>query len=103
MTFLLIKNYTIPLVRLTSLWIVFDTIQIVIGYVLRSVGDTLFMMVIYLVMPFLFYIILPYIIVVVAKLPLFWVWVELVVFTMCMLLIVSARFLGGKWKRINMI
>lgn len=95
--------YTIPLVRLTSLWIVFDTIQIIIGNVLRSVGDTVFMMVIYMIVPFLFYIVFPYLFSVVLGLPLFWIWVVLVIFTLIMLVLVSFRFLGGKWTRIEVI
>ena len=98
-----IINYTTILIRITSIWIVFDTIQIVIGNVLRAVGDTVFMMIIFMVMPFLFYIVLPYIFIVVLQLPLIWIWVELLIYTLFMLALVSFRFLSGKWKKIKVI
>lgn len=102
-TFLKLMAVTVPLVRLTSLWIVFDTMQIIIGNVLRAVGDTMFMMVIYIVVPILFYIVIPYLFSVVWGLSLIWIWIALVVYSMVMLLLVSVRFLGGKWKRIEVI
>ncbi|MBN2531398.1 MAG: MATE family efflux transporter [Spirochaetales bacterium] len=97
-----IMAFTIPLIRITSVWLVFDTMQIIIGNVLRYVGDTFFMMMIHLTMPFLFYIVIPYISVW-SGLSLFWIWIELLIFTLCMLTLLSIRFLGGKWKKINMI
>lgn len=98
-----IINYTTILIRLTSIWIVFDTIQIVIGNVLRALGDTLFMMIIYLVMPFIFYIVLPYVLIVELKLSLVYLWIELFGFTFAMLALVSIRYMSGKWKKISVI
>ncbi|MDF2876293.1 MAG: norM 3 [Sporomusa sp.] len=101
--FLLINNVTIPLVRLTSLWIVLDMIHLIIGSVLEAVGDTRFMMVMYAVVPFLFYVILPYVLCVVASLSLSWLWIALIGYRVVLLLLVTNRFLGGKWKGINVI
>jgi len=101
--FLLIKSYTVTLVKLTSIWILFDTIQIIISNVLRSVGDTKFMMKIFIIMPFLFYIVLPYILCNVLKLSLFWIWIELLIYTLLMLSLVLIRLLKGKWKNIKVI
>ncbi|SHK22949.1 MATE family efflux transporter [Paramaledivibacter caminithermalis] len=98
-----IVNYTTILIRVTSIWIVFDTMQIVISNVLRAVGDTMFMMIIFTIMPFLFYIVLPYIFVVVLNLSLMWIWIVLLVYTLLMLSIVSIRFISGKWKKISVI
>lgn len=97
-----IMDYTIPLIRITSVWLLFDTIQIIIGNVLRSVGDTMFMMVIYLIMPFLFYIVIP-VISIFLGFSLFWIWIELLVYTLCMLTMLTIRFYSNKWKRINVI
>lgn len=101
--FLLIKNYTITLVKLTSIWILFDTLQIIISNVLRSVGDTKFMMKIFIIMPLLFYIVLPYILCNMLKLSLFWVWIDLLIYTLLMLSLVLVRLLKGKWKNIKVI
>ena len=101
--FILINNTAILLVRLTSIWLAGDTVNIILGSVLRSVGDTLYMLLISMIVPFLFYIVFPYIVCVIAKLPLFWLWIELVVYTALMVVLTSTRFLGGKWKSISVI
>lgn len=98
-----IQNCTIHLIRITSAWIIFDTIQIIIGNVLKSAGDTFFMMAVYLTIPFIFYIVLPYAICVIAGLNIYWVWVDLLVFTLIMLTLVSVRFIRNKWKDIRVI
>ncbi|WP_220387753.1 MATE family efflux transporter [Sporomusa ovata] len=100
---LLINNTTILLLRLTSIWLVFDTIHLTIGSVLQSLGDTKFMMVIYAVVPFLFYVILPYVFCVVAQFPLVWLWITLLGYSVIMTILVTNRFLNGKWKSINVI
>lgn len=101
--FIDISSAAIPLVRLTSIWLVFDTVHLVIGSVLQSVGDTRFMMVTYAVVPFLFYIILPYGLVVLSQLSLIWLWLALIGYSMIMAIVVAYRFLSGKWKAINVI
>jgi len=94
---------TITLIKITSMWLVFDTIQIIIGNVLKSAGDTVFMMVIFTTVPFAFYIALPYILCVMSGLNIYWVWIDLLIFTFCMLALVSIRFVKGKWKTIQVI
>lgn len=101
--FLSINNYTVTLVKITSVWIFFDTLQIIISNVLKSVGDTKFMMKIYTIIPFLFYIFLPYVLCIVLKLSLLWIWINLVIYTLLMLLLVLVRLLKGKWKSIKVI
>lgn len=98
-----ILAYTIPLIKITSIWLVFDTIQIIIGNVLKSAGDTVFMMVIFMTLPFVFYIALPYILCVISGLNMYWIWIDLLIFTLLMLSLVSIRFLKGKWKTIKVI
>ena len=98
-----LNNATIPLVRLTSIWLVFDTIYLTIGSVLQSVGDTKFMMVIYIVVPFLFYVVLPYMLCVWAELSMIWLWIALTGYSIIMAILVTNRFLGGKWKSISII
>lgn len=101
--FLSIKNYTVTLVKITSIWILFDTFQIILSNVLRSVGDTKFMMKIFTIIPFLFYIVLPYILCDLLKLSLLWIWLDLLVYTLIMLSLVSIRLLRGKLRNINVI
>ncbi|MFT8351228.1 MATE family efflux transporter [Clostridium saccharoperbutylacetonicum] len=101
--FLLINNYTVTLVKITSIWILFDTLQIIISNVLRSIGDTKFMMKIFTIIPFLFYILLPYALCNVLKLSLLWIWIDLFIYTLLMLSLVLVRLLKGKWKSINVI
>lgn len=101
--FLLINNYTVTLVKITSVWILFDTLQIIISNVLRSVGDTKFMMKIFTIIPFLFYIFLPYVLCTVLKLSLLWIWIDLFIYTLLMLSLVLVRLLKGKWKSIKVI
>ncbi|MNO18764.1 Multidrug resistance protein NorM [compost metagenome] len=98
-----IKKMAIPLVRLTSIWIAFDTIHIIISNILKSMGDTYFIMVIYLAMPILFYIVLPYWICVVQGKSLQWVWWDLLLYTFLMLALVAVRFKSNKWRGINII
>jgi multidrug resistance protein, MATE family len=90
-------------VKLTSIWILFDTLQIIISNVLISVGDTKFMMKIFIIMPFIFYIVLPYILCNVLKRSLLWIWIALLIYTLLMLSLVSIRLLKGKWKNIKII
>ncbi|MGC5327092.1 MATE family efflux transporter [Brevibacillus sp. SYSU BS000544] len=99
----LIRDITIPLVRLTSLWIIIDSVQIVIGSILKATGDTLFMMKLYLIAPILFYLLLPYLTYIVAGYSLFWVWIELLLFTVVMLVLVTKRYTGGKWRNIEVL
>jgi MATE family multidrug resistance protein len=101
--FLSIKNYTVTLVKITSIWILFDTFQIIISNVLRSVGDTKFMLKIFTLIPFLFYTVIPYILCNLLKLSLLWIWIDLLVYTLIMLSLVSIRLLRGKWRNINVI
>lgn len=96
-----ILTYTIPLIKITSIWLIFDTTQIIISNILKSTGDTVFMMIIFMTVPFIFYIALPYILCVILSLKLYWVWIDLLIFTFCMLTLVSIRFVKGKWKTIN--
>lgn len=98
-----INAATIPLVRLTSIWLIFDTIYLTIGSVLQSVGDTKYMMVIYTIVPFLFYVILPYILCVWAELSMIWLWIALTGYSIIMAILVTNRFLGGNWKSISII
>lgn len=98
-----ILAYTIPLIKITSIWLVFDTIQIIIGNVLKSAGDTVFMMVIFMTVPFVFYIALPYILCVISGLNMYWIWIDLLIFTLLMLSLVSIRFVKGRWRTIRVI
>ncbi|WP_150275292.1 MATE family efflux transporter [Paenibacillus tepidiphilus] len=98
-----VLDITIPLVRLTSVWIIFDSVQIVIGSILKAAGDTLFMMKLYLLMPIVFYLVLPYLTYTVAGYSLYWVWLELLAFTLAMLLFVGKRYLDGKWRQIEVL
>ncbi|MNV25325.1 hypothetical protein D3C71_1164210 [compost metagenome] len=66
-------------------------------------GDTYFIMVIYLAMPILFYIVLPYWICVVQGKSLQWVWWDLLLYTFLMLALVAVRFKSNKWRGINII
>lgn len=100
---ILIRDYTVVLVRLTSVWIVFDTIQIIIGNVLRALGETVFMMRIFIVMPILFYMVIPYILCFVLGLSFTWIWIGLVIYSVCMFSLVTTRLLSGKWKKIEVI
>lgn len=99
----LVRDITVPLIRLTSVWIIFDSVQIVIGSILRATGDTLFMMKLYLILPILFYLLLPYYTYIIADYSLFWVWIELLTYTIVMLLIVTWRYVGGKWRNIEVL
>ncbi|SDE10787.1 MATE family efflux transporter [Sporomusa acidovorans] len=98
-----INAATIPLVRLTSVWLVFDTVYLTIGSVLQSMGDTKFMMLIYATVPFLFYVILPFILCVWAEFSMIWLWIALTGYSIIMAVLVTNRFLGGHWKRISII
>lgn len=98
-----INSTAVPLVRLISVWLVFDTVHLIIGSVLQAMGDTLFLMYVYAVVPFVFYIVIPYFVCVAAGLPLFWLWLALAVYSSLMALIVALRFLGGKWQEIQVI
>ncbi|WP_188400119.1 MATE family efflux transporter [Sporomusa sp. GT1] len=92
-----------PLLQLTSLWLVFDTIHLMVGSVLKSTGDTRFMMLVYTVVPLFFYVIMPYVFCVWYPLPLSWLWLLLVVYSATMLLLMATRFVNGKWKSIKVI
>lgn len=92
-----------PLLRLTSLWLVFDTIHLMIGTVLKSMGDTRFMMITYAIVPLLFYAIIPYLFCNLFSISLTWLWVSLVCYSVVMLLLMASRFLSGKWKEFNVI
>ncbi|WP_223069094.1 MATE family efflux transporter [Paenibacillus caui] len=98
-----VMDLTLPLIRITSLWIVFDTLQIVVGNVLRAMGDTVFMMTISLVVPILFYALFPYFLTRIDWIPLYWVWLDLLLYTFVMLGLVFFRYLEGKWKRMELI
>ncbi|BBB93478.1 MAG TPA: MATE family efflux transporter [Methylomusa anaerophila] len=99
----LINNATIPLVRLTSICVALEMVFSTIGSALQAVGDTRFMMVTYTVIPFIFYVIMPYIICVRGSLSLEVLWIMLIGYRIIMLLVVTRRFVGGKWKAINVI
>ncbi|BBB91841.1 MAG TPA: MATE family efflux transporter [Methylomusa anaerophila] len=92
-----------PLVRLASLWLVLDTVHLMIGSVLKSMGDTQFMMITYAVVPILFYVIIPYMFCTMAQVSLLWLWILLVGYSAVMLIVMTIRFWGGKWKSIEVI
>lgn len=98
-----ILAYTIPLIKITSIWLVFDTIQIIIRNVLQAAGDTVFLMIIFMTVPFVFYLAVPYIICVISGLSIYWIWINLLIFTFFMLSLVSLRFVKGNWKTIQVI
>ncbi len=92
-----------PLLRLTSLWLVLDTVHLLVGSLLKSTGDTRFMMMVYAVVPLFFYVIIPYVLCVLYPLSLIWLWLLLGVYSAAMLLLMTARFVSGKWKSIKVI
>ncbi|AKG35125.1 MATE family efflux transporter [Paenibacillus durus] len=98
-----IKQAALPLVRITSVWIAFDTMVILLTNVLKSIGDTFFIMVVYLTLPAIFYLVFPYWICVVHGRPIIWIWWDLLIYTFLMLGLVTVRFRNGRWKRIHVI
>lgn len=97
-----IVELTLPLIRITAIWIITDSIRLAIGGALRALGDTKFMMIIFFLVPPIFYILIPFIMVQLG-LGLIWIWLSLFVFTIVMLIIVSIRFLRGAWKKIDIL
>ncbi|MBP2645083.1 MAG: norM 1 [Firmicutes bacterium] len=95
--------YTVPLLRITTIWLTLDSIQIVIGRVLQNVGDTVFLMYTFIIVPVLFFVLLPYLICVVWQMSLYWLWLELVGYSLAMVIVMAVRFSGGKWKKIEVI
>jgi MATE family multidrug resistance protein len=101
--FSLIMAYTIPLIHITSIWSIFDSIQIIIGSVLRTMGDTIFLLIILSVLPAIIVIIPIFIFVVLLSKTLVWVWFVFVIYVVLLSIIMSFRFKQGKWKNINVI
>jgi len=98
-----VSKMTIPLIRLTSLWLVFDSVQIIIGSVLRTMGDMVFMLIVTGILPIFVLIIPSYLFAIVFKQPLTVVWGTFVVYAIFLSVVMSLRFKSGKWKEIQVI
>ena len=97
-----IKNTVVILLRITGFWLFLDAVRIILISVLRSLGDSRFLM----LSTFFggsMLVASAYIAVVVfnAKLMILWLLIICYVFSMSTLLFL--RFLSGKWKSINVI
>jgi len=101
--FVMIKKYTLPLVRIASVWLFFDSIQIIIGQVLKTMGDTVFLMIVTGILPIFFMAIPTYLIGIVFNLPIMWIWFLLALFVFVLAVSMSLRFAFGKWREINVI
>jgi MATE family multidrug resistance protein len=98
-----IISLTVPLIHLTSLWLIFDSIQLILSETLKSLGDTFFLMTVSGVFPFLFFIIPSYLAAFVWKLPLYSLWIIIVLWVIVLFFIMLGRFLQGKWRMIDLI
>lgn len=101
--FIEIKKLTIPLVRLSSIWLIFDSIQIIISSVLKSLGDTIFLLITTGIFPIFALVIPTYFVGIAAGLSLTFVWLIIVFFVITLSIIMSIRFLSGSWKKIAVI
>ena len=95
--------YTVPLIRLTTLWLVFDSVQITISSVLRTMGDTVFLLIITGIIPLVFMVIPTYLLIENFPTTLKPVWINMIFFVFILASIFAVRFKMGKWKTISVI
>ena len=97
-----ISDIAKPLIRIMALWISMDSIHLVISNTLRALGDTKFFMMVSIISPPLFYIVIP-LICVQNSISIIWIWWGLLLFTVVIFVSAILRYLGGRWKHIEII
>jgi len=102
--FTTVSAMALPLIRITALWLIFDAVLIVICEVLRTAGDTMFLLfltggmsVAALVFPGWFYTVY------LKGTDLRVLWMIIVVFVCILTAAASLRYRQGRWKKMNII
>lgn len=99
-----VQQMAIPLIRIMSLWVLFDMLVILISDILRAAGDTMFLLVTSSLLS-VFAMVLPGLLAVLVfdVSNLLYVWGIIIGFIIFMFITVGLRFRSGKWKKHDVI
>ena len=97
-----IKGITIVLIRITALWLFIDAVRIILTHVLRSLGDSYFLM-LFSALGGFFLIITAYFLISQLKAGIIGSWYLIVFYVTVMGILFFLRFIQGRWKQIKMV
>ncbi len=96
------KELAVPILRLTGVWLAVDAVRILLSGVLKTLGDTFFLMVVN-VAGAVFLIAGAVAIGLKVPNPLVWIWCFIIAWVVILWAILYVRFRSGEWKKFEVI
>ncbi|MBL8992262.1 MAG: hypothetical protein JNM63_02915, partial [Spirochaetia bacterium] len=96
------KDLAVPILRLTGLWLAVDAVRILLSHVLKTLGETVYLMTIN-VIGAVFLVVGSVAIALLVPKPLPWIWVFIIAWVVGLWLALTLRFRSGKWRSIQVI
>lgn len=102
-TFGEVAKYAVVLVRMATIWVLFDSVSIILSGILNSAGDTLFLLITTIILSSAVAFGLPILFLSLGLNNIYLIWSAIIAYVVINSIVVLTRFLSGAWEKISLI